>query len=356
MTFRKTVSSEILNNDIYPSLDGLRALAIIIVVIRHLDIFFYNVFNGGLGVDIFFVLSGFLITSLCLKEKSKTGSLSLKRFYLRRILRIFPIAYLYLILVIILNFIFHLDIAWFQLAGAALFITNFSYFRANSFTPYTGHFWSLSVEEQFYLLFPFLLKKRTNWYFAFILFIVFVLPVICFLQSIIPNINTGILYAFTHYLIKFQGIGVGCFVSILAFKGILDTTALFRYKWAGNLIAIFLIFYIGYDDFYSVKAIYFNLIISLLIGYIIITNLTKSNDVVYWSLNCKPMKFIGKLSYSIYMWQQLFVSEYARMPKFITAYPYNIIGIILIPIASYYLYERYFLKLKNRFKVLSKNA
>src|SRR5438067_13501882 len=82
------VLSDAINNKYYPSLNGIRGISIIIVVIFHLNLsssYLYQlIFNGALGVNIFFVLSGFLITSLCLKEKNDTGSLSLTNFYIRR--------------------------------------------------------------------------------------------------------------------------------------------------------------------------------------------------------------------------------------------------------------------------------
>jgi hypothetical protein len=104
-----------LDQKIYPSLNGLRAISIIMVVIHHY-ILNYNqyfhqlIFIGPLGVDVFFVISGFLITTLCIKEKIATGTLSLKNFYIRRALRILPVAYLYIIVILILNYVFKLQV------------------------------------------------------------------------------------------------------------------------------------------------------------------------------------------------------------------------------------------------------
>jgi peptidoglycan/LPS O-acetylase OafA/YrhL len=90
--------SDAIDEKYYPSLNGLRGVSIIIVLMAHLHLsrnsIYLRCFNGALGVDIFFVLSGFLITSICLKEYKLTGNLSLKNFYVRRILRIIPVAYL----------------------------------------------------------------------------------------------------------------------------------------------------------------------------------------------------------------------------------------------------------------------
>ena len=197
-----------LNQNHYPSLNGLRGVSILIVVIYHLGVsqnsFYYIIFNGDLGVNIFFVISGFLITTLCIKEKVQTKTISLRDFYVRRILRIFPVAYLYIIVVIILNLIFKLGISYVSVIAAGLYISNFSAFRRHHFDWYLGHFWSLSIEEQFYLMSPISLKLNFKFYLFALLFIVFALPILIFLQSKFPVLNNNILYAFSHYFIKFQ--------------------------------------------------------------------------------------------------------------------------------------------------------
>ena len=253
------VLSEAISFKYYPSLNGLRAISILIVVMGHLDLYHHPLYamlcNGGLGVNIFFVISGFLITTLCLKEQNSTGTISLKSFYIRRILRIFPVAYLYVLVIFILDYFFHLQIAWFQYLGAMFYLMNLNYFRATQFSWFLGHYWSLASEEQFYLIFPFLLKKNFavfTWVNVYSL--LFILPLICLLQdNIVPILNQGALYGFTHYLIKFQAISIGCLFSIFAFQKTFDRQWLRTYKVAGNLIGLFLIFYLNYDAFYTIK-------------------------------------------------------------------------------------------------------
>src|ERR1700733_4173603 len=108
---------------------------------------------GALGVQVFFVLSGYLITSLLLKEYKQTSTISLKDFYIRRAFRIFPAAFVFLAIVTILYW--H-QMRWYHVAAAVLYLTNMDLTRPWIF----GHLWSLSIEEQFYLLWPFVLKKR----------------------------------------------------------------------------------------------------------------------------------------------------------------------------------------------------
>jgi len=346
------ILSNLLRNNYYYSLNGFRGISIILVIFYHLQLsdnyFYTTIFNGGLGVNIFFVISGFLITSLCLKEKETTGNLSLKSFYIRRFLRIFPLAYLYIGVVFLLNHFYNLNISWIQFAGSALYLMNLSYFRSHDFTYYFSHYWSLSVEEQFYLLFPFVLKINRTVFYYIIICIVVALPLLCTVQQFVPALNSGTIYGFTHYFIKFQSIAVGCLFSLMGNNGSLDRNWLKQTKIAGNISAIALMFLLRFDEFYTLRSLYVNLLISLITGYLIISNIIPANDWIFKLLNNKLLSFIGILSYGIYIWQQLFTGHDPKMP--LNIFPYNVWCLIIIPLLSYYFYERYFLKLKSKFK------
>jgi len=346
---------EILKQSHYPSLDGFRGVSIIFVIIFHINEGKnFLIFNGGLGVAIFFVISGFLITTLLIKEKVKTKTISLKRFYIRRLLRIFPVAYLYIFVVLLLNFIFKLHISFVTFVAAGLYIMNFSYFLKHYNSIITQHFWSLSVEEQFYMFFPYLLKKNFKVYLWIIIFIVFLLPIILLLADYVHQLNTGIVYAGTHYLIKFQSIAVGCLFSVLMFKNYFNFTFISKYKVIINLLIIASFFFIQYDQNYSVKIVFTNLLISFLAAYLIISNLVHSSDFIFKFLNSKIMGFIGVLSYSLYIWQQLFTTTTKNLPPFMSKLPFNICLLVIVACISYYFYEKKFLKLKDRFEPKTK--
>ena len=146
-----------------PSLDGLRAVSILLVIGLHtaqaygafhpVSRGWFALFNGGFGVFIFFEISGFLITTLLLEEHRKRGSISLGGFYVRRFFRIFPPLYLYLGVIVALGLAGRLVVAWRDVVSSALFFHNFS---ARG-TWWLEHLWSISVEEQFYLVWPFVL-------------------------------------------------------------------------------------------------------------------------------------------------------------------------------------------------------
>jgi peptidoglycan/LPS O-acetylase OafA/YrhL len=145
-----------------PGLDGLRAIAVLAVVLYHLDVSWMP--GGFLGVDVFFVLSGFLITTLVVEEIERTGRLGLRDFYLRRARRLLP-ALLVLLAVLSLLSLLVLPEERAELrrdvVAALLYVSNWSYvfteqsyFEAVGRPPLLQHLWSLAVEEQFYLLWP----------------------------------------------------------------------------------------------------------------------------------------------------------------------------------------------------------
>ncbi|MHB1316727.1 MAG: acyltransferase family protein, partial [Minisyncoccota bacterium] len=166
----------------FPHIDGLRFFAFLVVLISHLSIFtgyttkFYNPIrklfftHGDLGVTFFFVLSGFLITYLLLVEKKDNGEVSLKYFYIRRALRIWPV---YIVVILCGFFIFpyivntplalDVKISLSRLPAYIFFLGNIDLIYVGYASVITGVLWSLAVEEQFYLIWPLVFKKiKTN--------------------------------------------------------------------------------------------------------------------------------------------------------------------------------------------------
>jgi peptidoglycan/LPS O-acetylase OafA/YrhL len=141
------------------SLDGMRALAVMIVFVGHAGL--GHIVPGGFGVTVFFFLSGYLITTLLRREYEQHGTISFPKFYLRRVYRIFPPLYLVLAILIALKLSgsVHHDMTWTAVAAQVFHLTNYYLVtypsvEAAPVVPYTVPFWSLAVEEHFYLLFP----------------------------------------------------------------------------------------------------------------------------------------------------------------------------------------------------------
>ncbi len=152
-------------------IEGLRALAVVLVVLFHADLL--GVTGGFVGVDVFFVISGFLITGLLIRERRSTGSISLRNFYARRARRLLPASALVLVVTLAAAAIMAPPLLVPQIAhdvtAAALYVSNVSfaaqatdYFAAGAAPSPVLHFWSLGVEEQFYLLWPALILVITR--------------------------------------------------------------------------------------------------------------------------------------------------------------------------------------------------
>ncbi|MCB0953011.1 MAG: acyltransferase, partial [Microthrixaceae bacterium] len=145
-----------------PSLDALRAISVAAVLLYHMDLEWIP--GGFLGVEVFFVVSGFLITALLVEERHHNGAVSLRGFWTRRGRRLLPALYVLLLVVPAITLLFYRDAAG-RLGGdvlAALFYVsnwwqiflNESYFAQAGRPPVLRHLWSLAVEEQFYIIFP----------------------------------------------------------------------------------------------------------------------------------------------------------------------------------------------------------
>src|SRR6185369_6336028 len=144
--------------DYLPALDGLRAVSILLVVISHAGYGLEKLFAGTMGVIIFFVISGFLITRQMIVETEETGTFNAKRFYLRRIFRLIPALLLYLFIFVPLLLYLGSDISMAHIATGVFYLANY-YHVFIGYPLYNPMpiLWSLSVEEHFYILFPFVI-------------------------------------------------------------------------------------------------------------------------------------------------------------------------------------------------------
>lgn len=357
---------EYLQETTYPALTGIRGLAIILVLLYHLGInHFLRQYNswltGRAGVDIFFVLSGFLISTLLIKEKINHGQVSLKNFYIRRALRILPVAYLYLAVMIFLNQGFHLGITRNSFISGFLFLKNLP---GDIHDHWTGHFWSLSVEEQFYLFFP-LLVIWMDLNKLFILINSALSLVLLFSLLGVYHITDGIpiLHAISHVImyVFWEGpfaILVGCLFSILAFKGFFPTQTT-RNSWLPAVLFLTLAILIRSPSFRLYSPYLSEFIADMLTGLVVMLSI-RSASLITRLLSSPFFILMGMLSYSIYMWQQIF----EWMPIYLTfSGSWNLssgakllitdllrlAGILCLSALSYYFFEKKFLKIKTHF-------
>ncbi|MFL6228070.1 MAG: acyltransferase family protein, partial [Pyrinomonadaceae bacterium] len=290
------------------SLDGLRAISICLVLLSHLGGTrgfviperFTNFFElGHLGVRVFFVISGFLITNLLLNELAKKDSINLKKFYFRRTFRIFPPYYVLLLTVFLLQVGGLVALAPHDLIHAATYTSN--YYPERSW--YVGHTWSLSVEEQFYLLWPAILvfagRRRGLWgAAAFVL----VSPL---LRLVIYHF-TGSRYAIGHtFETVADSIAVGCVLA--GVRAWLQRQQAYLRLLASRWFFLIPLAVISASALYDRPRLYIffgftimNVGIALCVDRCVTRG---SSDSVGRLLNSRPLVFVGVMSYSIYLWQ-----------------------------------------------------
>lgn len=351
-----------LQNSYYRSLDGLRGLSILMVILPHFGINrflkpYHLYIDSSIGVDLFFVLSGFLITTLLLKEKIKKGSISLKHFYVRRILRIIPVAYLFLSVLIILNFCYRLKITTIDFIASFLFFKNLPI--GNS--AFTAHFWSLAVEEQFYITFPFLLAFSINRYITVALSLVVLIPIVSILGFYLPEVlfSNRAIRIFTKIVMYsfWKGpviILIGSMFSVFYFKGVINVDRINSNYFLAFIILLVAIF-IHTRTFFLYRKYCSEYLFAYMIGYVILLSI-KGNNLLSAILNNTVFVKTGILSYSLYIWQQLFIGSLPWQPwlKAWNGCPLQLIIVMkltcvfLIASTCYYFFESKFLRLKKK--------
>ena len=296
-------------------IDSLRCMAVMSVILYHsqLKIFGYNFFSGGaIGVDIFFVISGFVITRIIVHQIVEVGSFSIINFYNRRILRILPALIIVLLITLAFSYFKFLPSYYVEIAKSTLsslyFYSNFFFYNIG--TQYEAsvslvkpllHTWSLSIEEQFYLLIPIIfmiikkdyLKKLFKFFFYLFLIslIFFIYKSLMLLSENSVDQQMKIFY-FTHYRI-FE-ILTGC---ILAIKKISFFNKKNFFSFLGFTGIFFYILF--YENLNLINPIYK---VIPLIGTALIINNIEQKDIINKILNFPVFRWIGLISYSIYLW------------------------------------------------------
>lgn len=313
-----------------PSLDGLRAISIALVVVGHwAELRYHSDIAGAfanLGVRIFFIISGYLITTLLLREHEKTSTIALRDFYVRRGYRILPAAIVFMAPVFL---IFRNELTWYHAAAAAMYLTNFDF----AHPWFLGHLWSLSVEEQFYLLWPSVLKRWHAHRKELLLGVVAFAP----------------LYRVGCHFLGWHGqadetfpavadiLAVGCLLAVFA-----QRAPRIRRRWAALMVVPVMLVpaYLGVLHFHLTPLLLFVLwpamhasIAGLLLHVV---------RHPYRFLNFAPVVWLGKVSYSLYLWQQVFVFGVRPRPWYFALFALGLAS------ASYYLVEKPMLRMREK--------
>jgi peptidoglycan/LPS O-acetylase OafA/YrhL len=354
----------------YPELDGLRFVAFLLVFIHNTPYIVSNpawkIINeyGWIGVDLFFCLSAFLITKLLLTENENFGKINIRDFYVRRVLRIFPLYILYIVIALFFSLQAQKwnGLTTWHVVGLSTFTFNIVYqFLTPYIMPFFVHLWSISFEEQFYATIPLFLQRiietrqRIKWLIFTLLFIIGFSTRAVFIYY---QIEHPVIYMlpFTH----FESILLGVAAGYGLFNQFLKSTK----GWVLLLIGItlnILVFFLpnNYEITWNLLLTYPMVGLGMIL---IVLSVTKNeNKFTPPLLNNKIISYLGKVSYGLYIWHilgnylaSIFISRLLNIPHQETYYPLAVfaIGFTFTGIfasLSYYSYERHFLKLKNQF-------
>ena len=306
-----------------PSIDSLRALAVLAVIIYHVDV---NYLPGGfLGVDLFFVLSGYLISSLIIKEFRKTGTVNLYNFYIRRARRLLPAVYFMITVGLVVMVLFnevllhksHLDAIFGYIYSSNWWyifhkLDYFDSFGAQS--PFK-HLWSLAIEEQFYMIFPLLFllvnrqKKSKDGTFKLnknFLYVVLGLILVSLIAHILLFDINNISRIYFGTDTRAFSLLVGVVGAILYPMERLHTKVTPQQNLIYSVISLVsiatLITVMIYTSEYNTWLYRGGFLLVAILGLIVIISSGKQHTVMARLLSFKPVVFIGKISYSLYLW------------------------------------------------------
>jgi peptidoglycan/LPS O-acetylase OafA/YrhL len=344
-----------------PELDGLRGISILLIFIHHL---YRPLVPGGfLGVDIFFVLSGFLITSLLVEEWNRKGSIKLKNFYIRRALRLMPAVFLLILITGALALIVDKRTAtqiyqgiWLSLSYISNWFYAFGYFSNNNPLSIT---WSLAIEEQFYLTWPLLLslvlrfKSQRRWILYILALIIAFIPLhrIMLLEQ-----GAKVLRLYYGSDTRADGLPIGCLVGLLVSWNLFPHNKKFeicmKFLAAVGIIFLgYLISYPSWTDLFLYRYGGFTLV-SLAVALSLIVVVLYPPKFALLVLKFRPLVWIGRISYGLYLWHWTvywFIYLKQALPTSTEQLVVMVVLSLSLPALSYHFVEKPFLRLKKRF-------
>ena len=333
-----------------PTLDGWRAIAILWVFEGHSRPWKFGPISnawvratGSHGVQLFFALSGFLICTRLLRQEDRFGSISMRSFYIRRLFRIQPAALTFLFVVALLTLFGAIPAFWSGLAGAVLMVRNIWPLRLEAGYWYTSHFWSLAVEEHFYLLLPaflFFVRRKRLWIMTLSLCL---LEIWRMLVLRTPALHRGLGWQLTQRTdMAIDGILLGCLFAIaITHARVLHMATRWLRPWLAVLFAVVVLFELERHRSSVVQSG-----IIFIYPVLIVATVLHPRSILGCLLELPPVRYIGRISYSLYLWQQLFFNpDEVPAPHSLHAHVFLCwCATFACAIASYYLIETPFIR------------
>ena len=340
-----------------PSLNGWRAVCIFLVLLDHTrwttgGSDWKTAGLGGLGVRFFFIISGLLITTLMLREAKRNGSVNVPGFFKRRALRILPVYYAFLLVILILQLATPYQLPVREWIHALTFTKNYS---GDEWT--TGHLWSLAVEQQFYLFWPFAFRfldpigspaRALKW-----LALPLVLCPVLYGAGLAFGIQGPL--DWRSFLINADSLAIGCAAAIILWHGGDRVGRLVQGRM--HLLLLMGVLLVSLPFWLHPRGLLFPLSFALPslqnlgLVFLLLNSIGTSIHAPLRFLEWRWVSVLGVVSYSLYIWQSLFCTrpeDVGASPSWWNSTPSWMLAALLAAIASYYLIERPFLNLKKR--------
>lgn len=330
-----------------PMLDVVRAIAAFLVVIDHFRL--TRGLTGTVGVTIFFALSGYLITGLLLAENRRTGTVSLPGFYRRRSLRIFPAFYVFWCVYIGIMLWNQQHIAWPQAISSLFYYSNY-YWGITGVAPLMVITWSLSIEQQFYLIWPalFLLWRKSP---RQLLWGTTGLIVISFVSRLVENyvLHLNLNYLMYAFEARADSLMIGCLLAIAVATGharrFVNTVA------ASSVllpVTLTLLIFSGVETLNNTYNVVFRSTVEAGLGAILIVQLLALSPRSLWNaLNNRGTRYFGQISYSVYLYHGLcrrFVESVLEVHETYSVAVLGLLCSVIVSSASFYLVEKTFIR------------
>lgn len=337
-----------------PGLDGFRMIAVMAVVLAHSGVgtLFFSSRHGVAG---FFVLSGFLITWLLLKEYEKNGDISLKDFYIRRSLRIFPAYYAFIAVSISWDLYRGNDDIREVILPGLFYLINYHNAIEGHSSSSLAHLWSLAIEEQFYLLWPavFALLMKRGKKSAITFLIGASIVVMIWRTTTYSVLEWGSSYAYNAFDTRFDNLAIGCALAFLVERGaVIGVLNALSSRFWMPLVTFVLLFlsrqisdtHYAYGPGFTIDA--------LLLAILLMQLVRLSNGRFWGWLNHRFSVYLGMISYPIYLWHMWGVQAGQKL-NFLPESLQLMAGVVIsccLAAGSYHLLEKRFLALKGRYE------
>lgn len=320
-----------------------------------------KLFPGGLGVNVFFVISGFLITRLLFAEYKQNEGIDLRNFYARRALRLYPVIIVYTVFAVGLSYVVGRRINLTEPASALFYFANYYYSYLDLIGQRGGTmpfaiFWSLSIEEHFYLIFPIILIVTTSNISKLISLLASVIVAVLIGRVVTAWLRPDLLDSYVFYYqtqFRVDSLAVGVLLAALCevpSRGAMIRVLTRPWLAAGSLVAVIACLTLR-DPWFreTIRYTVLSLAIMVLIVNVVFSERYRPINLV---LNSRPMILMGRLSYSLYVWHLIVPDILSAMgvtgPKYVQA-PAEIVMSFLVAAASYYGVEKPCLSFRHRF-------